>query len=161
MNKFEDVESYAPNLRDKIIVIAPHHTDMSNSMIYMEHDGQIISRTSYLQTTSFVEHFLHLQGTSLFGSRTSARNLYNFRKNIPIYAPITHQVIHKYRVTASPDPIYFFTVLYNVTSIAKKKSELTVQSLSFTVEASKKQCLDLQRWASHYFLVKAAAHQLI
>ncbi|MBS7345945.1 MAG: hypothetical protein KIG60_09920 [Caryophanon sp.] len=160
MHKCEHVESYQPNLYDKIVVIAPNYTDTSHSIVYIEQqDGEIVGHPSYLQTTSFLEHFLHLQGTSIHGSRTSARKLYNFGKNIPLYAPLTHQVIHKYRVAAAPDPIYFFTMLYTVDAIAKKRSLLTLKTLSFTVEASQHQCVTLQQRASHYFLLKSAAHQ--
>lgn len=160
LNIHDPFDSYTPNLHDKVLVVAPHHTEVSNSVVYIEQaDGNIVPRPSYLQTTPLLEHFLHLQGTSILGSRTSARKLYNFCKNIPIYAPLTHQVIHKYRVAASPDPIYFFTMLYNVHALDKKQSLLTLASLSFTVEASKYQCLTQQQRASHYFLLKTAAHQ--
>lgn len=151
--------SYEPNLNDEIVVVAPHYSANTKSVVYTQtQHGSLTANFTCLETTSFVEKFLYLQGTSIFGSRESARMLYDFKKNIPLYAPITQQVIHQYPMEATPDPIYFFTSMYEVTELAKKRCQLTLQSQSFIVEASKKQCVSRRDRISHYFMQKLSLY---
>lgn len=150
-----EAKSYEPNLLDKIVVISPHYEHDFKSIVYVEQTANdLAGHLTHLPTTAFVEHFLYLQGTSIRGSRTSANKLYNYSKNIPIYAPLTQQVLHKYRVPNLPDPIYFFTMLYDIEEITKKRSKLSLYGQSFIVEASKKQCEAYQHRASYYLLRK-------
>ncbi|OCS91256.1 hypothetical protein A6K76_09610 [Caryophanon latum] len=154
--------SYQPNLNDVILVVAPHYNTNTKSVIYTyTQNGSVMENFTCLETTSFVEQFLYLQGTSIIGSRESARVLYNFSKNIPLYAPITQQVIHQYVMEAAPDPIYFFTSMYEVTELAKKRCQLTLHSLSFIVKASKKQCVSRRDRISHYLMQKLSLHSPI
>lgn len=151
--------SYEPNLNDDILVVAPHYSASTKSVVYTQtYNASVQANFTCLETTSFIEHFLYLQGTSIFGSRESARKLYNFTKNIPLYAPLTKQVIHHYPMEAAPDPIYFFTNMYEITELTKKRCELTLHSLSFIVEASKEQCSKRQQRISHYFMQKLCRH---
>lgn len=154
-----ELKSYQPNLLDKIVVVSPYYKDDFNSIVYVETAASVLTEyATHLHTTAFVEHFLYLQGTSIRGSRTSARKLYNFSKNIPIYAPLTQQVIQKYRVPDCPDPIYFFTMLYTIEELTKKRSKLSLYNASFIVEASKHQCITQQQRASYYLLHKQQQH---